>query len=186
MCCICMEYFPGPYVCVHLDIPPEMGVGAGPGRAGVGKQMIIDYSAFFVFLHSSDSSGIKARKKRWSWTGADRRWRNGHLGWRRHRVRTFDYQGIYVEDEGEVVMPGQMGTLTIMSCQQTRKSTSMKEMQPTYLPISDLANAIRRYLVSRYQPIPHLSRLLRLSVRTKYGERAVSRATQGQVSVSPC
>lgn len=58
-----MEYFPGPHVCVHLDIPPEMGVGAGPGRAGVGKQMIIDYSAFFVFLHSSDSSGVKARKK---------------------------------------------------------------------------------------------------------------------------
>lgn len=51
VCCICTEYFPGPpCVCACIfDIPPEMGA-VGWGRGGVGKQMIIDYSAFFVFL----------------------------------------------------------------------------------------------------------------------------------------
>lgn len=174
-----MEYFPGPHVCVHLDIPPEMGVGAGPGRAGVGKQMIIDYSAFFVFLHSS---GAQKMELDWCRPAMEER----AFGMATASRTYLRLPRVNVEDEGEVVMPGQMGTLTIMSCQQTHKSPSMKEMQPTYLPISDLANAIRRYLVSRYQPIPHLSHLLRLSVRTRYGERAVSRATQGQVSVSPC
>lgn len=72
---------PAPLCCMHL----EMGAGAGPGG---GKQMIIDYSAFFVsfFLQILGHQGAQ---KRWSWTGADRRWREGwmgiYLGWRRHR-----------------------------------------------------------------------------------------------------
>lgn len=63
-----------------------------------------------------------------------------YLGWRRHRIPAFDYKGIHVEDEGEVVvMPGQVGNLTIMSCQQPQhKSPSMKEVQPTYLPFLTL------------------------------------------------
>lgn len=88
VCCICTEYFPGPpCVCACIfDIPPEMGA-VGWGRDGVGKQMIIDYSAFFVFL-LVQILGHQGAQKRWSWTGADRRWRNGHLGWRRHRTPT--------------------------------------------------------------------------------------------------
>ncbi|KAK0753978.1 hypothetical protein B0T18DRAFT_26394 [Schizothecium vesticola] len=148
--------YPRPtHACMHAfsHFFPRWERERGGGREGGRKQMSIDYSAFFSFSLLPRSGASGAQKDDgvglWSWTGAD----DGRDGWafgmarRGHHRHTYlpSYQGICVEERGGwvvVMMPAQMGNLTIMSCQQ-HTNHPPRRGAPYLYPFLTLTNAVR-------------------------------------------